>query len=124
MKGVEIESITKIGENDSGSTFELEDLSSLGNLLAFRNKGSISGNHYHKGVSPSKNPEKLVLISGEIQLTTKNIESLEVDETTVKAPALIKIYPNIVHTVEALTAITFMEFNSLEDHKKDTFYLD
>ena len=33
-------------------------------LLVYRNKGSISGQHYHKGNSANKNPEDMLLVQG------------------------------------------------------------
>ena len=123
MKGVKIKELNLLGKNDSGSTFNLEPYQAKGYLLAYRNEGSVSGNHYHKGNSKGKNPERLLLISGSIQLYVQHVVTNKIEETTVNAPVMIEIEPNILHKVTALTAISFLEFNSLDEHKADTYYL-
>ena len=44
-------------------------------LLVYRNKGSISGQHYHKGISANKNPEDMLLVQGSLLLQWKEIVS-------------------------------------------------
>lgn len=122
MEGIKIESVNLIGSNDSGSTYELQKLQPEGYLLAYRKKGSISGNHYHEGKSKGKSPEKLLLISGKANIYGKNISTNEEFNKNVEAPVFIKISPMIIHTVTALTDISFIEFNSLDEHKNDTIY--
>ncbi len=124
MEGVSIESVSLIGENDSGSTYSISSLVSEGYLLAYRNKNSISGNHYHEGKSKGKNPEKVLLITGQIELYTKNMITNQETTQLVKAPALIKVSPFILHIFTAKSDISFLEFNSLEEHKNDTKYPD
>jgi dTDP-4-dehydrorhamnose 3,5-epimerase-like enzyme len=87
-----------------------------------RKQGSISGNHWHKGVSAAKNPESLLLISGSISLVFKHMETGEEEEIKTEGPKLIKIMPNVLHTLKAETDLIFLEFNSLKEHKSDTYY--
>jgi len=121
MQGVKIEELEKIGENDSGKTLRLDLREIPQGLLAYRKAGSVSGNHYHKGISPGKNPEKLTLVSGIIQLHCKNLETSESAMFHLRAPVKIEIHAMVWHEVHALTDIVFIELNSLEEHTADTF---
>ena len=92
-------------------------------LLVYRNKGSISGQHYHKGISANKNPEDMVLVQGSFLLQWKEIEGTENGEVEVVAPARILIPAGIWHQVTAQTDIVFIELNSLADGSEDTYRL-
>ena len=119
-----VEDLNKLGENDTGATFTLETRPTSGFIFAQRKKGSKSGNHYHTGVSGTKDPEIILLTSGEVSLYGKDMESGEEFEQIVKAPAQVAIGKNILHTLTALSDITFLEFNSIQEHQADTQYPD
>ena len=118
----ELHEIKHLSSNENGSTYALAAIKSEGYLLATRKAVSISGNHWHAGKSAAKNPESLLLISGFVKLSFEHIETGETAELSVDAPLLIKIYPQVLHKLEAQTDIIFFEFNSLEEHKTDTHY--
>ena len=112
-------------------------------LLVYRNKGAISGQHYHKGISLNKNPEDIILVQGSLMLQwkelavddkveTENLDAasrkmdggnIESGEVMVVAPARILIPAGIWHQVTALTDIIFIELNSLVDGSEDTYRL-
>ena len=92
-------------------------------LLVYRNKGSISGQHYHKGNSAYKNPEDMLLVQGSLLLQWKEIEGTEIGEVEVVAPARVLIPAGIWHQVTAQTDIVFIELNSLADGSEDTYRL-
>ena len=102
-------------------------------LLVYRNKGSISGQHYHKGGSANKNPEDMLLVQGSLILHWKEMEGfknngienaeLESGEVEVIAPARVLIPAGIWHQVTAQTDIVFIELNSLADGSEDTYRL-
>jgi dTDP-4-dehydrorhamnose 3,5-epimerase-like enzyme len=92
-------------------------------LLVYRNKGSISGQHYHKGNSANKNPEDMLLVQGSLLLQWKEIEGTEIGEVEVVAPARVLIPAGIWHQVTAQTDIVFIELNSLADGSEDTYRL-
>lgn len=119
-----VEDLNKLGENDNGATFTLETRPTSGFIFAQRKKGSKSGNHYHNGVSSTKDPEIILLTSGAISLYGKDLESGEESELTVNAPAQVAIGKNILHILTALSDITFLEFNSIQEHQADTNYPD
>tara|TARA_B100000780_G_C21123893_1_gene455568 strand:+ start:2114 stop:2485 length:372 start_codon:yes stop_codon:yes gene_type:complete len=123
MNLVEIKPLDLIGENEKGRTFGFETLARTGFIFAERKKGSVNGNHYHKGISEGKNPEILLLTSGKIELEVKEVNGNESQKHILDAPLLLEFKPFTIHTVTALTDIQFLEFNSIEEHKADTFYL-
>ncbi len=121
---LKITPITKLGENEFGKTFEFTTRATKGYLLAYRKAGSVSGNHYHEGKSEGKNPEQLILVSGEAEIYGRDINTGKELKEKVSAPTLISIGAYILHTVTAITDISFFELNSLEEHKADTKYPD
>ena len=92
-------------------------------LLVYRNKGSISGQHYHKGNSAYKNPEDMLLVQGSLLLQWKEIEGTENGKVEVIAPARVLIPAGIWHQTTAQTDIVFIELNSLADGSEDTYRL-
>ena len=105
-------------------TIEKPERSGKAYLLGYRNKGVEFGNHYHRGKSNSKNPEVLWLISGEWELSVRNIKEGEFISTELKAPVRIEIHPNVIHKIYSITDSIFIEFNSLQEHIDDTQYPD
>jgi len=92
-------------------------------LLVYRKAGTISGQHYHKGKSPGKNPEEMLLVQGSITMHWKNLETNESDTITIEAPSRVIIEANVWHEVKALTDIIFIELNSLVEGSEDTYRL-
>jgi dTDP-4-dehydrorhamnose 3,5-epimerase-like enzyme len=92
-------------------------------LLVYRKAGTISGQHYHKGKSPGKNPEEMILVQGSIIMHWKNLETNESDTITIEAPSRVIIEANVWHEVKALTDIIFIELNSLVEGSEDTYRL-
>jgi hypothetical protein len=57
-------------------------------MWLYRKKGAVSAKHYHKGLSVGKNPEKLILFSGEITINWFDVRNKEIKGTEkVTAPA-------------------------------------
>ena len=92
-------------------------------LLVYRKAGTISGQHYHKGNSPGKNPEEMLLVQGSITMNWKNLETNVSDTITIEAPSRVIIEANVWHEVKALTDIIFIELNSLAEGSEDTYRL-
>ncbi len=119
---IKVTKIEEKGRNEKGITFEIENLDRTGKyILAQRNKGSISGGHYHKGISPTKNPEIVFLLQGEGVLKYKSLESSDFLELKIEALSKIEIFPNTWHELHALSDILFLELNSLKEGDLDTF---
>lgn len=120
MKGLQIKKI-KISKKDKwGEVSEFQNLKTKNLVLVDRIKGSISGEHYHKGKIKMKNPEVVVLCKGKAELYVKNIKTSEKCRKIIIAPSIIKIAPFLYHSARALSNIVLLEFNSLKEHKKDT----
>jgi len=92
-------------------------------LLVYRKAGTISGQHYHKGKSPGKNPEEMLLVQGSITMNWKNLGTEEQGTITIEAPSRVIIEANVWHEVKALTDIIFIELNSLVEGSEDTYRL-
>lgn len=89
-------------------------------LLVYRNAGSISGQHYHTGISAGKNPEDMLLLQGKAILNWKNLTTNETQTVELIAPIRVKIAANTWHELRAMTDIVFIELNSLSDGSADT----
>ncbi len=92
-------------------------------LLVYRKAGTISGQHYHKGKSPGKNPEEMLLLQGSITMNWKNLQTNVSDTIIIEAPSRVIIEANVWHEVKALTDIIFIELNSLVEGSEDTYRL-
>lgn len=92
-------------------------------LLVYRNAGSVSGQHYHKGISPGKNPEDMLLVQGNATLHWKNLQTKEEAIVAIAAPTRVMIPANIWHELTAVSDIVFIELNSLADGSEDTHRL-
>ena len=90
-------------------------------LLVYRKAGSISGQHYHKGISAGKNPEDMLLVQGKADLHWKHLETKEEKTIQLIAPTRVKIPANVWHELTAITDIVFIELNSLSEGSEDTF---
>jgi len=82
-----------------------------------RKKGTISGYHYHRGKTKSKNPETFVLIQGKIELYLEDVKTNETATYTIEENTLFEIPPYLYHEVKALTDFIALEFNI--DEKDD-----
>lgn len=89
-------------------------------LLVYRNAGSISGQHYHKGISKGKNPEDMLLVQGVLELSWKDLNSGTTGLLKVASPSRVIIPHHVWHEVKAITDIVFIELNSLSDGNEDT----
>ena len=93
-------------------------------IFSFRKEGSLSGRHYHKGLSPYKNPEKIILVKGEITLNWFDVNTNKKGSEIIIGPSQVHIYPGIWHEIVAVTDFVVFEMNALTDGQGDTFLLD
>jgi hypothetical protein len=89
-------------------------------LLIYRNAGTVSGQHYHKGISAGKNPEDMLLMQGKANLHWKDLVTKEEKTIELIAPIRVQILANIWHELIAVTDIVYIELNSLSDGIEDT----
>jgi dTDP-4-dehydrorhamnose 3,5-epimerase-like enzyme len=92
-------------------------------LVVYRKAGTISGQHYHKGISAGKNPEDMLLVQGSAILHWKDLETNKEETITLNAPTRVLINANVWHELTAVTDIVFIELNSLADGSEDTHRL-
>lgn len=119
---VTITPLDKVGADDRGFTYEYFHERYGRHMVCFRKAGSVSGRHYHKGLSLTKDPEILILASGTLTLNWKNINTQSKESFFIEAPVKIEIQPYIWHELIAFTDCTFIELNSLSEHEADTFH--
>ena len=90
-------------------------------LLVYRNAGTVSGQHYHKGISAGKHPEDMLLVQGKADLHWKDLATKEEKTIQLIAPTRVKIPANIWHELIAITDVVYIELNSLSEGSDDTF---
>ena len=121
---IEIIPIAKIAEDQRGATHYFDTDRSGQFIIGYRKAGSASARHYHKGISKGKNPEQVILMSGEVTVNWFDIDSDAKGSSKVTAPAMIIVYPMTWHEVMADTDFVMLELNSLADGQNDVFRID
>lgn len=112
------------GLDERGYTAEYEHSRHGQQLIVFRKAGTVSGKHYHKGISATKNPEIFLLLNGCCTVNWKHIDDATTQTANITGPTRLEIPPMIWHEVIANTDCTFIEMNSIDEHAADTFFLD
>ncbi len=92
-------------------------------LLVYRNAGTVSGQHYHKGVSNGKNPEDMLLMQGSANLHWKDLNTNKEETVKLVAPVRVLIQANVWHELTAITDVIYVELNSLVEGNEDTYRL-
>jgi dTDP-4-dehydrorhamnose 3,5-epimerase-like enzyme len=113
--------LDKIGSDERGYTYEYFHERYGRHLICFRKAGSVSGRHYHKGLSLTKNPEIIILLHGELSVNYRNVNDTTVVTTKIEGPVKIEIPPYVWHEFISITDCVFIELNSLSEHQADTF---
>lgn len=90
-------------------------------LLVYRKAGTVSGQHYHKGLYVGKNPEDMLLLQGKANLHWKDLNSKEEKTIELNSPTRVKISAHVWHELTAITDLIFIELNSLSDGSEDTY---
>ena len=116
---ISILSMNELGRDERGVTLTYETRNNSKHIFLTRKKGTTSGNTYHTGKNPNTNPKMFVLLSGEIKLHYRHINSNSHSFIKVQQPSVIKIVPYVTHSIEALTDILMLECNSIEDIQED-----
>jgi oxalate decarboxylase/phosphoglucose isomerase-like protein (cupin superfamily) len=115
---VNLEQVLILKKDKRGTIYNFSTRESSYFIVLYREKGSVSGNHYHKGTIKSKVPEIFYLASGEIELLVRDIKTGKEERHIVQEKTKIEIPPYIYHEVKALTDIILLDFNvSKEDFK-------
>jgi dTDP-4-dehydrorhamnose 3,5-epimerase-like enzyme len=119
---VEVIPVDKIAEDERGATHYFDTDRTGQFVIGYRKAGTHNAKHYHKGQAKNKNPEKIILMSGEITIHWFDARDPEIKGTcTAQAPAQIIIQAWTWHEVIADTDIIVLELNALTDGKEDSF---
>lgn len=74
---VKVIPVQQIGTDERGTTHVFETDRTGQFIVSYRKAGSSSGRHYHKGVSPRKNPEQIIIMQGEATVNWFNVRGDE-----------------------------------------------
>jgi hypothetical protein len=122
---IEIIPIAKIAEDERGATHYFDTDRTGQFIIGYRKAGSISARHYHKGHAKGKNPEQVIIMSGEATVNWFDINNGDArGSDKLVAPAMLIVYPFTWHEVIADTDIVMFELNALVDGKEDSYRLD
>ena len=92
---IKITKIEPFGPDERGQAYGFPSRESGYFIVINRKKGTVSGKHYHKGLSKSRDPEIFYLIKGEIKLVAKNVKTGETSVLEVGAVfVFIGFHPN------------------------------
>jgi len=125
MKGLEIIKHKPRNVDDRGSVSGYvanEKIKEV--LIVKRRKGSVSGNHYHTGSDPTRNPEIQFIISGKMRLIAKNLDTNEQEQHILTENTEIRIYPRVFHRIEMLEDTIFIEFHVEESDYQDVVKME
>ena len=79
----------------------------------FRQRGTTSGMHFHKGEDPSKNPEYIIVLIGMVYFFTKDREGKTKSELVNvrigENPTVIEVRPGIFHWMEYISDTLYAE---------------
>lgn len=114
MEGAKIIELESVREDERGAIFQFESRNSPKMLLVKRNKGTISGAHYHTGKAQLKNPETVVLLYGEAEFILKNLKTGEELKKVYKKPVMMKLDPYVYHEIRAISDIVLIDMNTIE----------
>ena len=119
---VKISEFLPIGEDSRGSTSKFSIPRKQDNYIYMTRKaGTLSGNTYHEGKSAATNPKIFLLLSGTIKLSYRKVGNDDLNSIEISHPSTIEIQPFVTHKIEAITDISILECNSIEDIKNDRF---
>lgn len=122
--GVRSQALPLIGSDERGSTYRIPTDRHGEFILAYRRPGSSSGRHYHTGKVAYKDPEVLILISGEAIFRWRYLDQGQVQTLSVAAPARVEIDKGVWHELVAVTDCCFWEMNSLADVQGDSIRVE
>lgn len=83
-------------------------------------KGCVAGEHYHKGLAKTKNPEINIILKGKAEYALKDVKSGKTETVVVEAPKIIKIMPFVYHKMKAVEETLLLEPFE-EEQMKDRF---
>lgn len=120
MEDVTISELEATLDCERGRNFSLRTRGFDGYLIAYRRAGSVSGDHRHRGMIREKNPETIVLLSGEAEFEWRGGGGP--GSMHLKAPCKIAIRPGVWHRLTAKTDVIFLEEGLLnpEEYEKET----
>ncbi len=124
IEGVSVKKIRPVNPKDKkGPTYEwCKSIQGLQVSIYHRPKGKIFGEHYHKGIDPSKNPERFFVVAGKARLRAYN--GTQRMSRVIEEGTEVLIWPYVYHSYEALTDFYFIEYRSTIYDKENSDSFD
>jgi hypothetical protein len=119
MSYISIKPLNKLGEDERGVTYNFKTKTTGDFIFLTRKAGSLSGNTYHEGKNKGTNPKTFILLSGSIEFSYRHVESTTITIEIISEPSIVEIQPFVTHAVKAITDITMLEANSIQDIQED-----
>ncbi|MBW2963370.1 hypothetical protein KY306_01185 [Candidatus Woesearchaeota archaeon] len=116
---IKTQKLEQYHHSEKGDSFLVNNKGLSDISILKRNKGSVSGRHYHLGKTKSKNPERFVLLSGKIKLYIEDVKTKESQTLIIEENTYFEIPPYVYHEVKALTDFIALEFNISNKDQKD-----
>lgn len=121
---VEITKIAPLREDDRGYAYGFSTRKNSYFIVINRKKGTVSGEHYHKGLIKSKSPEIFYLVKGKVKLLVRDTKSGKEEIYEIGENHKIDIPSNVYHEFFALEDFILLELNiEKTDFRKDSFKL-
>jgi mannose-6-phosphate isomerase-like protein (cupin superfamily) len=96
-------------DDPRGMTYQWQFQDGMTQITLYeRHAGQNFGQHYHNGDDLSKNPELLMLTSGEMEVTLECLDG-ETRTITLRPWQALTIWPNVKHSMRALTNVVIVE---------------
>ncbi|MBI2499081.1 hypothetical protein HYV88_02465 [Candidatus Woesearchaeota archaeon] len=113
MEGIKLRRIEQVNPGDGARRFFQPFQGERGYVtLGVYKKGSGSDFHYHMGDDPSKNPERLFLVTGRCFLEARDGFSSETYSEVLDGKIEVSINLGILHKITALDDVVFFEFRN------------
>ncbi len=109
MEGLKLIVLDPASKDERGATYEwVKGMQTRQLTICQRNKGTVSGNHYHKGEDPSKRPERVLILRGIVKV--RACDGMQTVENLIDNPFTeINISPRILHSYIAEEDTLFIE---------------
>lgn len=112
---IKIEQVPLWKQDDRGKAYGFSVRESSYFIVLYRQAGTTSGDHYHRGEIKSKSPEIFYFVKGKAELTVRDIETGGEEVYQVEEGVKIEIPPMVYHSFKALTDIILLEFNTTKE---------
>lgn len=122
MPGIKIYKLDEIHQDCRGGIYKFIPGTNIKEVILVRRlKGSVSGKHYHKGADESKNPERIIIASGKVNINYYSLSDKKHCTACACQLDVVEISPFVYHELVALEETVFIEPKS-DNKYEDVHY--